>query len=307
MNRRTFLATSAATVLGSMVDCTRSFAAAGSLSVRGTAGGPLVTPKDQAFIYCENRIPSKVPSVIYIDGLVNTSKRYSIDDLAKVPSAKKIITMECYANTAGGPLIYNVPLEGASLPALLKRAGLKPEAKAARVECIDGHSAFILPLTELLRNESMLVEKFGGAMLPMSRGAPFTRVFIPGAGGNHHPKWVTRITLIDEIAAEHPAPPMAGFLKPSPPEAIGSMAGTILIGYAFSGGGERVGRVEFSTDNGTTYQSMPLPPQPDPYIWLTWAVTWHPPSRGFYVLRVKATSAGGREQDTPGVIGIEVR
>jgi hypothetical protein len=51
---------------------------------------------------------------------------------------------------------------------------------------------------------------------------------------------------------------------------------------------------------------MPLPPQPDPNLWITWDVTWRPPERGFYVLRIKATSAGGRKQDIPGVIAVEV-
>jgi hypothetical protein len=49
-----------------------------------------------------------------------------------------------------------------------------------------------------------------------------------------------------------------------------------------------------------------LPPQPDPNLWITWDVTWRPPERGFYVLRVRATSANGRKQDFPGVIAVEV-
>jgi hypothetical protein len=99
---------------------------------------------------------------------------------------------------------------------------------------------------------------------------------------------------------------MAGFLFPSPPETIGALAGVTLNGYAFAGP-ERVGSVELSTDNGATYQRMPLPVQPDPYLWMTWEVTWRPPQRGFYVLRVRATSARGAKQDVPGVIAVEVR
>ncbi len=109
------------------------------------------------------RYPEKLPQSVQIDGLVNTPQRYSLDDLAKVPPVKKTLTLECFVNTAGGPLIFNTPFEGAPLPALLQKAGVKPEAKSARIETIDGHPPFLLPLAELQRAETMLVGKFGGA------------------------------------------------------------------------------------------------------------------------------------------------
>ena len=99
---------------------------------------------------------------------------------------------------------------------------------------------------------------------------------------------------------------MAGFLSPAPPEIRGSMSGVKLTGYAFSGP-EAVGSVEVSSDDGITYQAMPLPLQPDPNVWLTWEITWRPPQQGFYVLGVRATSASGRKQDTPGVIAVEIK
>ncbi len=262
-------------------------------------------PTDKFFVYSQMRNPEKLPTSVQIDGLVNTPARYSLDDLAKVPPIKKVLTLECFVNTAGGSLIFNTPFEGAPLSALFQKAGIKPEAKSARIECSDGHPPFLLPLTELRRAETMLVGKFGGAPVPMRHGSPYTRLFIPGAGGNHHPKWVSRITLVGDDALEHPAPPMAGFLKPMPPTVGGTMAGVTLTGYAYTGA-EPVGKVEVSTDNGTTYHAMPLPPQPDQDVWITWDLTFLPPENGFYVLKVRATSASGRKQDFPGVIAVEV-
>lgn len=289
-----------------LFDAVKSFGADGSLSVRATPNGPLITPNGGFFVYSQMRNPPKLPPAIEIDGLVNTSARYAIEDLAKIPPLKKLLTLECFVNTAGGPLIFTTPFEGVPLSAVFEKAGVKPEAKAARIESSDGHPPFLLPLSELQRPQTMLVAKFGGEPVPLQHGSPYTRLFIPGAGGNHHPKWVTRITLVDTTGPEHPAPPMAGFLSPSPPETVGSMAGVTLTGYAFTGP-EAVGKVELSTDNGRTYQPMPLPPQPDPNIWITWDLTWRPPEPGFYVLRVKATSTSGRNQDIPGVIAVEVR
>ena len=307
MNRRTFLASSAAAAVGaSFLRHSFADAATASLSVRPTSGGPLVTPNGQFFLYSQMRYPATLPQAVQVDGLVTTPTRFSLDDIARVPPVKKLLTLECFVNTAGGPLIFTTPFEGAPLSALFQKVGVKPEAKAARVECSDGHPPFLLPLAELQRPETMLVAKHGTDAVPMQHGNPYTRLFIPGAGGNHHPKWVSRITLVADEAPAHDAPPMAGFLFPAPPTVRGSMNGVTLTGYAFSGP-EPVGKVELSTDNGATYRAMPLPPQADPNLWITWDLTWRPPEPGFYVLRIKATSAGGRKQDFPGSIAVEVR
>jgi len=305
MDRRTFIAAGSSALLGSVLGRSNAVAAPASLSVRPTSGGPLITPNGAFFLYSQMRYPAKLPTGVQIDGLVATPARYSLDDLAKVPQIKKTLTLECYVNTAGGPLIFNAPFEGAALPALLQKAGVKPEAKAARIETSDGHPPFLLPLTELMRAETMLVGKLGGQPVPMQHGSPYSRLFIPGAGGNHHPKWVTRITLVANDAPEHPAPPMAGFLEPKPPMVRAPLSGVTLTGYAFAGT-EAVGKVEVSTDNGTTWRAMPLPAQPDKDVWLTWDLTFVPPEKGFYVLKVRATGAGGRKQDFAGVIAVEV-
>ena len=303
MDRRTFIAAGSSALLGGMLGGISPSHAAASLSVRPTGGGPLITPNGAFFLYSQLRYPAKTPTGVQIDGLVATPQRYSLDDLAHVPQVKKALTLECFVNTAGGALIFNTEFEGAPLPALLQKAGVKPEAKSARIECSDGHP-FVLPLSELMRAEAMMVGKLGGQPVPMENGSPYTRLFIPGAGGNHLPKWVTRITLVANEAAEHPAPPMAGFIKPAPPTVRSPLTGVTLTGYAFAGA-EKVGTVEVSTDNGTTWRAMPLPPQPDKDVWITWDLTFVPPEKGFYVVKVRATSASGRKQDFPGVIAVE--
>jgi DMSO/TMAO reductase YedYZ molybdopterin-dependent catalytic subunit len=306
MDRRRFIASSAKLLAGAFCfGSADSYADAGALSVRPTPAGPLVTPNGQFFVYSQMRNPTKSPIAIDIDGLVDRPKRYSSSDLAAIPPINRLLTLECFVNTAGGPLIFTARFEGVPLAALFQRAGVKPNAKAARVETSDGHPPFVLPLAELQRPGAMLVAKFGSDPVPLQHGSPYTRLFIPGAGGNHHPKWVERISLVDAEAAVHNAPPMAGFLSPAPPETRGSLSGVTLTGYAFSGP-EPVGSVELSTDDGTTYQPMPVPHQPDPNVWLTFQIDWRPPERGFYVLRIKATSASGRRQDIPGVIAVAI-
>jgi len=306
MDRRTFIAAGSTALVGSLLGHPlRADAAPGGLSVRATSGRPLITPNNKFFVYSQQRDPEKTPTGIQIDGLVNTPARYSLDDLDKLPVVKKIMTLECFSNTAGGALIFNTSFEGVLLSTLFDKAGLKPEARSVRVETSDGHAPFVLPLSEVQRPMTMLVSKHGSEIIPLRHGSPFTRLFIPGAGGNHHPKWVTRITAIANDSKAHDAPPMAGFIDPPPPAVRGSMAGVKLTGYAFSGP-EAVGKVEVSTDNGYTYRAMPLPAQPDPDVWITFDLTFTPPEPGFYVLRIKATSANGRKQDFPGVIAVQI-
>lgn len=273
MNCRSFIASSSS-LIGSvlLLSSSKARADAGALSVLPTPGGPWVTPNGQFFVYSQMRTPAKLPSSIDIDGLVASPARYAVGELASMPTITRLMTLECFVNTAGGALIFTSHFQGVPLAPLLEKAAIKPNAKAARIETSDGHPPFLLPLSELQRPSTMLVGKFGADAVPVQHGSPYTRLFIPGAGGNHHPKWVTRISFVETQAPAHDAPPMAGFLSPAPPEARGSMSGLVLTGYAFTGP-EPVGKVELSTDDGTTYQSMPLPAQPDPNVWLTWEIT----------------------------------
>jgi DMSO/TMAO reductase YedYZ molybdopterin-dependent catalytic subunit len=303
MNRRRFNATGASAIFTAMLGASKSDAQVASLSVRATPDGPLVTPNEKFFSYSKFRYPETFPTTIRIDGLVDTPIQYSLDELSKIPPIRKLLTLECYVNTAGGALIFTTPFEGVPLSAVLDKIGVKPAAKSARIETADSN-LYRLPLTELRRPETMLVSKLGNQPLPVRHGGSYTRLFVPGAGGNHHPKWVNRITFVEDSSPEHPAPPMAGFLSPMPPTVAATMSGVTLIGFAFAGA-EKVGTVEISTDNGKTYRAMPLPSQPDPDVWITWELTFQPPQPGFYVLRVKATSASGRKQDFPGTIAVK--
>ena len=306
MDRRTFIASGSSALLGTALFGGKSYADTAALSVKPTAGGPLITPNGQFFLYSQMRYPEKLPASIQIDGLVDTPARYSTDDLSKIPPVEEDVDAGMLRQHRRRAADLQHAIRGrAAVGAVAegRDSSRRPNPRASTATTAIRRSCCRSP--NCSAPETMLVGKLGGAPVPMQHGSPYTRLFIPGAGGNHHPKWVSRITLVANDAPEHPAPPMAGFLSKTP-TVEGTMSGVTLTGYHYTGA-EAVGKVEVSTDNGTTYQPMPLPPQPDPDVWVTWELTFRPPERGFYVLRVRATSASGRKQDFPGAVAVEVR
>ena len=304
MDRRTFIAASSTALIGGMLGGISPSQAKASLSVRPTIGGPLVTPNGTFFLYSQLRYPAKTPTGVQIDGLVTTPQRYSLDDLAKVPQVKKTLTLECYVNTAGGALIFNTEFEGAPLPALFEKGRRQAggESRAHRMQRWPSVRAAAHRIDARGNHDGRQVRRrtgADGARQPLYPAVHSRRRRQPSSqmGDPHH--------AVEKEAVEHPAPPMAGFLKPTPPTVRAPLSGVTLTGYAYTGV-EKVGKVEVSTDNGTTWRVMPLPPQPDQDVWITWDLTFVPPEKGFYVLKTRATSASGRKQDIPGVIAVEV-
>jgi hypothetical protein len=76
-------------------------------------------------------------------------------------------------------------------------------------------------------------------------------------------------------------------------------AGTVLIeGRAWSGFGP-VERIEFSTDDGETWEEAELGEATGPHAWVHWTYEWNA-QPGEYELRVRATDATGKTQPTEG-------
>jgi DMSO/TMAO reductase YedYZ molybdopterin-dependent catalytic subunit len=249
--------------------------------------------------------PSK--GQLVIDGAVNHELSLSYSDLEGMPHEKHVLTLECYVNGPGGPLIGNLEFEGVPMTYLMQTAGVSARAQSIVVETADPHTPFTLPLAgEIDQPNTLLVSSINGAPVSPERGGPYTRIMVPGAGGNHQPKWIQRITLSDQTAGAHPADVNAGFLSPRPPSATVTRPKVQISGYGFAGP-LNVDTIEISTDNGQTYESIPFPAQSTPHVWTYWTVEWVPPQAGYYVLWVRATDESGNKQEIPGVLFLEVR
>lgn len=146
----------------------RGAAAAGTGSLRLVHTSPetLVTPPGELFAYSEMRVPA-APALtptrgsISIDGLVARPLVLNYGQLQGLPHEQHMLTLECYVNTAGGPLIFNTQFSGVPLARLMALVGVSPDATAVRIETIDRHTVFVLPMTELTRPGTMLVAGAG--------------------------------------------------------------------------------------------------------------------------------------------------
>jgi DMSO/TMAO reductase YedYZ molybdopterin-dependent catalytic subunit len=285
-------------------------AGSGTLGAAQQASIP-TTPIEDMFVYYNYAVPAAVltpdKGQIIVDGLVDHQLSLTYNDLEGMPHEQHVLTLECFVNGPGGSLIGNLEFEGVPMSHIMQAAGVSTDAKSVQVETADPHSPFALPLEgEIDLPGTMLVSRMNGEPVSPERGGPYTRLMIPGAGGNHLPKWVKHIAFSDQTAAPHVGHVNAGFLSPPPPSASVSRPNVQISGYGFSGP-EYVDTIEISTDNGQIYESLPFPAQSTPYVWTYWTVDWVPPQAGYYVLWVRATNKSGTKQDVPGVLFLEVR
>lgn len=146
-------------------------------------------------------------------------------------------------------------------------------------------------------NDIILAYEMNGKDLPIDHGYPI-RVVIPGVAGARNVKWLCKIALSHEESRSHwqrndykgfhssidwhnvnfaaaesiqEVPVTSAICSPSPGETISvDEEGYITVkGYAWSGGGRGIIRVDVSTDGGATWQEALLtrPDQPRNRVW----------------------------------------
>lgn len=143
--------------------------------------------------------------------------------------------------------------------------------------------------------EVLLAWGMNGHPLPRLHGGP-VRVVVPGFIGARSVKWIDRITAQDGPsdnyfqatayrvlpAAADPAtagpgvgislsvlPVNSAILDPEDGATVPA-GERVVTGYAFSGGGRAIARVELSTDGGISWMQAHLDTQPNPWAWTLW-------------------------------------
>ncbi|UTW54633.1 sulfite oxidase [Kordiimonas sp. SCSIO 12610] len=315
-----------------------------------------VTPAERFFIR-NNGIPPFLDSDIIqnwrlvIDGEVKTPLNLSIQDLKTQFTPHTFqLQLECGGN---GRKFYNPSARGnqwsfgaigcpewtgVRLHDVLKAAGVKPSAvytaHYGADEHLSGDPARLpisrgVPIEKAMDEHNLIAWAMNGDPIPFMNGAPL-RLVVPGWPGSCSQKWLTKITIRDQV---HDGPKMTGSsyrvpAYPVPPGAkvpdedmkiIESMPVKSLITYPETGarvapkvafevrghawaGDLDVIAVDISLDFGATWQSAILEKPVNKYAWQHWYAELSLPQSGYYEVWARATDSEGKTQPatTPG-------
>ncbi|MFL5705860.1 MAG: molybdopterin-dependent oxidoreductase [Ktedonobacteraceae bacterium] len=263
-----------------------------------------ITPNSEHYVVTQNTVDPTPDITLWrleVNGLVNKPGTYTYEELQKLPSTSRAVTMECISNGLGDHLMGTAIWQGVSLRTLLALHGnTQPGANYAVFYSVDGYN-ISLPLAEVLAADPILAWRMNGVEIPLRHGYPL-RVLIPGRYGEESPKWLTRVELTDHSVPglyasqgwyngplhttsriDHPR----GKIALSQPVEIG--------GIAFSGD-RGIQKVEVSVDGALTWKQATLDPLLSPDAWVFWKLLWQPTTAGTYTLAVRATDGQGQVQ-----------
>jgi DMSO/TMAO reductase YedYZ molybdopterin-dependent catalytic subunit len=203
----------------------------------------------------------------------------------------------------GAGAIGHAEWTGVPLKAVLDRAGVRAGAVEVLFEGGDRGSeadhpevmnfARSLPLAKALERDTLLATRMNGQPLEPIHGFPL-RLLVPGWYGVASVKWLSRIEVLDHVfqgyyqtkkytirqrtprgAETVVVGPMAvksEIIRPAEGETLG-LGTNRVFGVAWAGQ-EPVGRVEVSTDGGTSWTEAELIGPRTPYCWTLWEYLW---------------------------------
>ena len=282
--------------------------------VSGFGPTPALTAVEDFYRVDKNLIPPSVDGDSWrltVDGLVERPQTYSMLDLRAKERQEAFRTLECisYQVVPGDDLISNQRWGGVRLADLLDEARVKPDARFALFEAVDGYTES-LPLEVARDPLTWVADEMGppGTSLEASHGFP-ARLLIAGRFGMKQPKWLTRITLVaadvDGYWEQRGWDKQAVVLTmsridwPRPNDDV--PVGQPFTVYGIANSGDRgISRVEVSADDGATWQDAEVEPLADPLgplTWVRWRAALTVTSPGVVRLTARATDGEGNVQD----------
>jgi DMSO/TMAO reductase YedYZ molybdopterin-dependent catalytic subunit len=259
----------------------------------------------------------------------------TMDDLRGLPSESVIAYLECGGNwrgffgsvvgqaAAGGQWstggISCADWRGPTLASVLALAGVR--ANAVDVDLIgtdDGNFSRPMPIARALDPTTLLAHTMNGVDLPPDHGFPLRGV-VPGWVGSSSVKWLGRIVVssetvwssnnltsyvligddwpADQYAPADGAPITTGVVKSAlalPRPAQVTRGENTIAGFAYSPSGP-VQRVEWSDDDGSTWQAARILDPVLPHAWQRFEFDWDA-TAGDHTLLTRATDSAGRTQ-----------
>src|SRR5205085_4722980 len=86
-----------------------------------------VTPNDEFFVRSHFGVPKldAAPFVVKVTGLVERERRFTMDELLRLPVQEEVVTLECAGNLVGWGGVSNARWTGVGRSEVLKAAGLR--------------------------------------------------------------------------------------------------------------------------------------------------------------------------------------
>jgi DMSO/TMAO reductase YedYZ molybdopterin-dependent catalytic subunit len=238
-----------------------------------------------------------------VGGMVEREIELSFADLLQQPLTEADITLVCVSNEVGGPYAGNARWLGASLPALLRRAGIKRGADQVLSTSTDGMT-ISTPVAAIMDGRTaLLAVGMNGQPLPIAHGFP-ARMVVPGLYGYvSATKWVTKLE-VTTYAAQKAYWTQRGYAQQAPiktesridvPRPLAQVtAGRVPVAGVAWAPHRGITAVEVNVDNGP-WQKARLAAADGIDTWRQWVWTWDA-RPGLHTLQARATDGTGATQ-----------
>jgi len=238
-----------------------------------------------------------------IKGLIDNPTSFSLDDLQSLNLTELPLTIECIGNSQNGKLVATAVWKGFNVFDLLETLGISEGATGVRYLAADGYYAS--HTLEQLENNGVLGALYmNGVEIPPIQGFPL-RILNPGYYGVKQPAWVVKIEVIDRPLEDYwqdrgwdTSPPMeidSKIFFPLGSTSIDVSQNLKVGGCAF--GGTRVKKVEYTIDDGATWNDATTVQQIDAdNVWVFWEIDVSFPAAGQIILQIRATDTNDNQQ-----------
>jgi DMSO/TMAO reductase YedYZ molybdopterin-dependent catalytic subunit len=278
------------------------------------AGTELKTPGLTPFFTSDNNfyrvdtdlvLPQVLPDewTLRITGMVDRELELTFDELLRLPLIEHDMTLVCVSNQVGGPYAGNARWLGASLPALLRRAGLRHGADQVLSSSTDGMTISTPVDTLMDGRQALIAVGMNGQPLPIEHGFP-ARMLVPGLYGYvSATKWVTQldVTTFDSqhaywtqrgYAAEAPIRTESRIDIPRPLAQL--VAGQVTVAGVAWAPHRGISAVQVNVDGGPWHDAR-LAAADGTDTWRQWSWAWDATS-GLHALQVRAADGTGAVQ-----------
>jgi len=269
-----------------------------------------ITPNDQFYCVTKNVVDPRVDAGLWhleVTGLVQHPRTYRLLDFKTMEMVDQETTLMCISNGLDAGLMSNAVWRGIPMADLLQAAAPLPGAERVRLHGVDNYTDTV-PFQKAMNPTTLVAFIMNGAKLPDRHGFP-ARAIVPGYFGEKHVKWLTRIEVTKAEAKGFYETQGWGpnFIVPTRSRIdipynelwiriADATKGLPVKGVAF-GGDRGISRVEFSSDDGESWDEAKIHYPGTKLTWALWSFNWEPDEADDYNLVVRATDGEGKVQE----------